>query len=108
WAYPNERIAHVWKGNAPNMYTEIYPAAEKDSHRTIAYGFVWDNSDHQDTIAALNNIKSEYLYKVASGDVPDMDAEIKKFNDRLYSSGLQTVMDAKQEQLDAWRKANGK
>jgi putative aldouronate transport system substrate-binding protein len=108
WAYPNERIAHVWKGNAPNMYTEIYPAAEKDSHRTIAYGFVWDNSDHQDTIAALNNIKSEYLYKVASGDVPDMDAEIKKFNDRLYSSGLQSVMDAKQEQLDAWRKANGK
>jgi len=107
WAYPNERIAHVWIGNDPKMYTEIYPAAEKDSHRTKAWGFIFDNTEWHDTIGAIDNIRDEYLYKISSGDVADVDAEIKKFNDKMYASNLQGLMDAKQEQLDKWAEEKG-
>jgi putative aldouronate transport system substrate-binding protein len=108
WAYPNERIAHVWVGNEPNMYTELYPNAEKASHRTIAWGFIFDNADYLDTIGALNNIRDEYIYVLASGSAPDVEASMAEMNQRLYGSGLQDVMDAKTEQLAAWRAENGK
>ena len=32
----------------------------------------------------------------------DVDSTLEEFNKALYDAGLQTVMDAKQEQLDAW------
>jgi putative aldouronate transport system substrate-binding protein len=108
WAYPNERIAHVWKGNASNMYTELYPAAEEKSHKTQAWGFVFDNSDVLDIISALDNIKSEYLYNLGSGSADNYEELMQEFNDKLYASGLQDMIDAKQSQLDAWRAENGK
>ena len=102
WIYPNQRIAHVWENNEPNMYTEIYPNAEKDSHRTKAYGFIFDNTEYLDQIGALNNIRDQYWYTIGSGAVKDTEASIKEMNDKLYDSGLQTLMDAKQEALDKW------
>lgn len=107
WAYPNERIAHVWIGNDPKMYTELYPAAEKESHRTKAWGFIFDNTEWHDTIGAIDNIRDEYLYKISSGDIDDVEGEIKKFNDKMYASNLQALMDAKQEQLDKWAEEKG-
>ena len=106
WAYPNERVAHVWIGNDPDMYRKIYVDAEKDSHRTKAWGFTWDNSQYQDTISALDNIKTEYLYQIASGSV-DVEAMSKEYNDKMYKSGLQDMMNEKQRQLDEWCKEKG-
>ena len=108
WLYPNQRVGHVWEGNRANIYTEIYPEAEKNAIRSCAYGFLFDKTDYLDTIGALNNIKDEYNSMIGSGGIDDVDGKIKEFCDRLYGSGLQTVMDAKQEQLNAWREANGK
>jgi putative aldouronate transport system substrate-binding protein len=108
WAYPNQRIAHVWINNEPNMYTELYPAAEESSHKTIAYGFIFDNTEWIDTIAALNNIRDEYMYVTSCGAVADVEANINTLNEKLYASGLQELMDAKQAELDAWKAANGK
>ena len=106
WAYPNERIAHVWIGNDPDMYRKIYVEAEKDSHRTKAWGFIWDNTQYQDAISALDNVKEEYLYQIASGSV-DVEAMSKEFNEKLFKSGLQDIMDEKQRQLDAWLEEKG-
>ena len=106
WAYPNERIAHVWIGNDPEMYTRIYVEAEKESHRTKAWGFLYDNTNVQDIISALDNIVSEYQYQIASGSV-DVVAKSQEFNDRMYKSGLQDIMDDKQKQLDDWAAKKG-
>lgn len=108
WIYPNQRCAHVWKGNDPVMYTEIYPAAEEKAHRSVAYGFNFDDSPWMDNIAALNNIVSEHWYVIGAGAVDDVDASIEEFNKKLYDSGLQDIMDAKQKALDEWRAENGK
>lgn len=36
-----------------------------------------------------------------------MEATLKAMNDALYAAGLQDVINAKQEQLNAWLEANG-
>ena len=107
WAYPNERIAHVWIGNDPEMYTRIYVEAEQKSHRTKAWGFQYSNANVQDAISALDNIVSEYSYQIASGASADYENLIKEFNDKMYKSGLQDVIDDKQKQLDDWAAAKG-
>ena len=38
---------------------------------------------------------------IGSGAV-DPETEIAKFNKELYDAGLQTIIDAKQAQFDAW------
>ena len=50
--------------------------------------------------------RSEYQKQLAFGAVADLDASIKEFNDKLYAAGLQDIMDAKQEQLNAWLAEN--
>ena len=107
WAYPNQRIAHVWDNNEPNMYTEIYPNAEINAYHSKAYGFQFDNSEWVDAEGAFTNIMNEYLYVIASGAVSDPEAKIKEYNDKLYASGLEDYMKAQQEQLDAWCAENG-
>jgi len=106
WAYPNQRIAHVWDNNDPEMYTKIYPEDEAASRRSKAYGFQFINTDWVDTEGAFKNIYDEYLLTIAAGAVEDPAASIKEFNDKLYASGLQEYMDAQQAQLDEWAKEN--
>ena len=51
--------------------------------------------------AQLNSVFEQYKKDVAFGAV-DTESGLKEFNDALYAAGLQTVMDEKQRQLDAW------
>ena len=51
-------------------------------------------------------MKEEYLYQIASGSV-DVEAMSKEFNEKLFKSGLQDIMDEKQRQLDAWLEEKG-
>ena len=37
----------------------------------------------------------------------DVDAAIATYNEALYGAGLQTIIDEKQAQLDAWLQENG-
>jgi len=106
WAYPNQRVAHVWQGNNPVMYTEIYPKAEEEAWRSWAFGFAFDQTEFLDVIGALNNIRDEYVYDLGAGSLDP--SKIDELNTRLYGSGLQDIMDAKQEQLNKWREENGK
>ena len=106
WVYPNQRVGHVWEGNDPVMYTEIYPKAEEEAWRSWAYGFSFDQTEFYDTILALANISDEYVYALASGSMDP--SKINELNSRLYGSGLQSIIDAKQEQLNRWREENNK
>ena len=61
-----------------------------------------DSSEYSTQIAQLTSVQDKYLKDVSFGVVEDLDASLKAFNDELYAAGLEEVMQAKQEQLDAW------
>ena len=74
-----------------------------------AYGFMWDSSEYSTQITALQNALNTYRPALETGSVgvAGVEETLQKLNDALYAAGLQTVMDAKQEQLDKWLDENG-
>lgn len=106
WAMPNQFKAHVWKGNAPDVW-ESYEKMKAESIVSYAYGFVPDLSNVANEIAALNSVTAEYVNLLACG-VVDVEQGLKDFNAKLYDAGLQKVIDLKQQQLNEWLEKNGK
>lgn len=100
WAYPNQFAGHPWDGNPADIwdqYREFNAALEP----SIADGFTFDSTAVSDEIAQLNSVESEYKKSLAFGAI-DVETGMADFNEALYAAGLQKVIDAKQEQLDAW------
>ena len=72
-----------------------------------AMGFSFDSSGFKTQYTALSNVINQFLPGLMCGSV-DPETEIPKFVSALNDAGYQDVMAAKQEQLDAWKAANGK
>ncbi len=100
WAQMNQYNSYVWTGNAPDVW-EQYQQIRDGATVSKAYGFFFDTTPVLNEIAALTSVSDEYLFTITSGSV-DPETAIAEFNEKLYSAGLQTVMDEKQAQLDAW------
>lgn len=96
---PNQKIAYVWEGNDPSIWEkyEEFNSAEP----MISTGFIFDNAAVSTEVSALSNVYNQYIDAIGSGAV-EPDKAIEEFNDALYDAGLQTVMDEKQKQLDAF------
>lgn len=77
--------------------------AEDDANaeRSIALGFTFDNYAYSTEITMITNVVNQYLNSLMSGSV-DVDSTLEAFNKDLYAAGLQTIIDAKQAQLDAF------
>ncbi len=100
WAMLNQYNSYVWNGNAPTVWDE-YQKVRDNAIVSKAYGFTFNTIPVTNEIAALTQVYNQYLPALGAGSV-DPESGIKEFNDALYSAGLQTVMDEKQKQLDAW------
>lgn len=101
YMYPNQFAGHVWEGNPLDIWDQ-YKAYNDSCVKSLALGFTWDSSEYSTQIAQLTSVQDKYLKDVSFGVVEDLDASLKAFNDELYAAGLEEVMQAKQEQLDAW------
>ena len=104
WAQMNQYNSYVWAGNDPDVWDQ-YQAIRDSATVSKAYGFFFDNTPVLNEIAALNSVSDEYFFTITSGSV-DPETAIAEFNEKLYNAGLQTVMDEKQAQLDAWLAEN--
>lgn len=80
---------------------ERLAAFDETSYVSPAFGFVFDSTPYVNEIASCNAVKDEFYAVIDSGAV-DPSVEIPRFVEKLKSSGLDTIMQAKQEQLDAW------
>lgn len=100
WAQFNQFNSYVWEGNDPEIWDQ-YEAVRENAIVSKAYGFTFDNTNVADEIVALDAVKSEMLLTITTGSV-EPEAAIEEFNEALYQSGLQKVMDEKQAQLDEW------
>ncbi|MDR1177050.1 MAG: ABC transporter substrate-binding protein [Treponema sp.] len=101
WFFPNQFIGHIWNG-LPGDIWDQYKRFNDSAHKSRAFGFMYDSSSVQTILAGLSSIQSEYVNAIATGSVEDVDKAIQELNQKLYSAGLQRVIDLKQSQLNAW------
>lgn len=108
WCLGNQFQSYVWNnGTKTADYWDKLQHHNDWAYYSPAFGFMWDATDYQTQLTALNNALSTYRPALETGSAGDVDAALKQLNDALYAAGLQDVMDAKQAQLDAWLEKNG-
>lgn len=104
WAIPNQFVGHLWEGNDLDLYQQ-YEDFKNSAKISKAYGFVFDSSSVEDEEIACKAVLDEYIPAITTGSL-DPDTAIAEMNKKLYDAGLQTIMDEKQKQLDAWASEN--
>lgn len=88
-------------------FWERMEIAEQKTIYSPAFGFMFDSSNYANALAACEAVRAEYFNVIDCGAV-DPEVEIPKFLEKLEAAGIDTLIAAKQEQLDAWVAANGK
>lgn len=73
----------------------------KESPRSPYFGFIFDQSSVRVEVSAITNVIAQYLPGLETGSL-DPETAIPKFVEALNNAGAQNVINAKQEQLDAW------
>lgn len=66
-----------------------------------AFGYSFDSSNYAPQISAINNVLQTYRAQLGWGTV-DVDSVLPQFISELEAAGLNDVIAANQEQLDAW------
>lgn len=100
YGWPNEQLSMVWNGYSLDIW-EQYSRYNDSAIQSPAKGFIFDNSGVLNEISACSNIVGKYNNALLCGSL-DPDEVLEKFNTELYDAGLDTIMKAKQEQLNAW------
>ena len=100
WELPNQFIAYKWTGSDPKLWEKMeeFNSSAKSSK---AVGFLFDSSTYSSEIAALSNIVKQYSGALYSGS-GDPDELIPELLEALDDAGINEVIQAKQEQLDAF------
>lgn len=106
WIYPNQTAGHAWDGNPVDIWDQ-YKTATDSAIKSQAAGFVYDSTVVSDQVAACNATLEQYTKSMQFGTMDDVDAAIAEFNNALKSSGLETIIQEKQTQLDAWLAEQG-
>lgn len=100
WAYPNQFAGHAWEGNPSDIW-EQYDVYNNSATPSNAFGFSFDATVVTNEIAQLSAVYEQYYKDIGFG-VVEIEPALEKFNEALYAAGLQTVIDEKQAQLNAW------
>ena len=100
WSWPNQSIAAVVEGVDKDIW-EQNNSFRESAAITPALGFKFDNSMVMNEITACNNVIAKYDVGLRWGEL-NPDEALPKFNEELYAAGLQTIIDEKQAQLDAF------
>lgn len=105
WAWPNELISYVWEMDPPTLWEDTV-AFNGEAVDSPAKGFTWNNENVLSEIAACNNVLAKYKNALDCGDLNPEEA-LPKLNAELQAAGVQTILDEKQAQLDAWLAERG-
>lgn len=75
----------------------------KLAKKSPAMGFTFDSSEVKTEYTAVSNVIQQYLPGLLCGSV-DPEVVIPEFRSKLSDAGLDTIIEAKQKQLDEWLK----
>jgi len=102
---PNQYLNVVSEFDAPDLWDQMR-TFNNDAEKSVACGFAFDSTSVATELTACSNVYAEYQMSVEYGFV-DPEVGIPEMNEKMMNAGLQKIIDAKQEQLDAWLAAKG-
>ena len=85
----------------PEDKFEQMMATNDEAKLSLALGFVFDSSEVSDEYAACSSVVDQYYLPLINGAV-DIDKTLPEFQEALRAAGVDTIVAAKQAQLDAW------
>lgn len=97
----NQFITIPWEGSGDDFRATQQKA--QDAAPISKYmGFSFDSTNVANELTACYNVAQQYAAGLASGSVSDYDSTYSEFKDKLSAAGIDKVVAAYQEQLDAW------
>lgn len=99
--YGDNRQIKFFTVGATREANDAY-TAKNLAHPTKVYGYMFDTTDYETDIMALNTVLTQYVKTLECGCVEDYEGTLAEMNKKLHSAGLDKVMAANQEQLNAW------
>ncbi|MDY3918917.1 MAG: ABC transporter substrate-binding protein [Candidatus Limivivens sp.] len=100
FTYPNSSLTPPLESNGATFFDDLM-AFNNNATKSIATGFVFDSSEVTDEYAACVNIMNKYYFALLDGAV-DPETTIEQANQELEVAGIDKIIAAKQEQLDAF------
>lgn len=99
--YGNQFITAQWEG-ATVTREEQRKATESAKHSKY-YGFQLDNTGLENTVTACYNVEQQYIANLMSGAAgANWEQTLEDFQNGLKKAGIDDLISAYQEQLDAW------
>ncbi len=99
WIFGDQFLSYLWEGSDLDLWTKTKEFNDS-AKLSPAAGFVFDTTNVKNEYAACMSVKSEYIRPIETGSV-DL-SKLDEMNEKLYSSGLQKIIDEKQKQIDAF------
>lgn len=100
WANQNSTLSIPF--DYPADYFDQLLAANAAAKQSKAFGCQFDLTGVSDAVSACTNVVNQYANPLAAGSVEDFDATLKKFQEDLKAAGIDEIIAARQEQLDAF------
>lgn len=101
WVFPNQFMSYVMSNEDPDKFVN-FTAYNQSALPMTNLGFVYNGADKENIVSALKGITAEYTARLYCGAVDDVDALVQEMNDKMYTAGLQELLDDMQAQYDAW------
>ena len=102
---PNEYLLYVPETDDPQLWQQMKDF-NSNAEQSIASGFLFDATGVSTELTAVQNVYNEYQQQLEYGFL-DPDTGIPEMVNKMMNAGLQTIIDAKQAQLDEWLAAKG-
>lgn len=100
WEFGNQMLSYIWKTDPPDLWTRL-KAFNARSVKSKALGFTFDPASVKTQIAAVTNVVNQYGLGLEDGVLNPTEV-LPVFISKLKTAGIDTIIAAKQKQLDAW------
>lgn len=103
WTFGNTFNGYILEGQEPDLHAQT-KALNDSATRSNLSGFVLDTTDIRTEISQLETVRGEY--KVVNNGSMAPDTYFDKFLSELDESGINTIIEAAQSQVDEFTKDN--
>ncbi len=101
--YGDKRNLYMMAPNTDDFYTKSDEYTENAlKYKSPALGYTFNSTDYQTEIAAISSVLGQYVTTLEYGMASDLDSAYQEFIKALDTAGMNKLVEANQEQLNAW------